>query len=253
MMHSRQFEVVLPVGYRDESGIVHRQAALRKMRGHEEALLYDSALNASQLVTELLVSCLIRLGTIEPVDASVVRQLYTADRNYLLLELRRITLGDWLRASYHCPACGSEGAFNENLSQIEVRWLDEGAVLEDIHVQLADGYEDRDGKLHTDLVLTLPRGTDEEFVTPMVKTDVLKARDALILRCIKTFGTLPKAALEGYGVKILRDLTLGDRRLIHHALSKQAPGVNFQRMVRCEQCGTTFEAVLDISDFFALS
>jgi len=249
----REFEVILPVGYTDESGRVHCQAVIRKMTGHEEALLYDPRLSAGQLVTELIRSCLVRLGDLETVGADVVSQLYTADRNYLLLELRRITLGDRLRASYLCPRCGSDVSVMEDLSQIEVRRLDEGQTLTDITLGLEDGYVDREGTLHAELALTLPRGVDEEFVSPMAARDPLKAQDALILRCIKRFGTLPKAALEAYGVKILRDLTLGDRQRLHQALNSQMPGVNFQRSLRCEGCLTTFEGVLDISNFFTLS
>ena len=51
----------------------------------------------------------------------------------------------------------------------------------------------------------------------------MQARDALLLRCIKRFGTLPRAELEAYGIKILHELTLGDRRRLHDALNA-APG-----------------------------
>ena len=249
----REFEVLLPIGYTDEAGRVHRRAVIRKMRGHEEALLYDPTLTAGQLVTELIRNCLVRLGELESIEADVVAGLYTADRNYLLLELRRITLGDRLRASYLCPRCGSDVSVMEDLGQIEVRRLEEGQTLADIPLELEDGYLDREGTLHTELALTLPRGIDEEFVSPMAAKDPLKAQDALILRCIKRFGTLPKAALEAYGVKILRDLTMGDRQRLHQALNGQMPGVNFQRSLRCGGCGTTFEGVMDVSNFFTLS
>ena len=249
----REFEVQLPIGYADATGQVHRRAVLRKMRGHEEALLYDPALSGGQLVTELIRSCLVRLGDLDGVNSDLVSGLYTADRNYLLLELRRITLGDRLRASYLCPRCGAEVSVLEDLSHIPVRRLDEGQTLADIRLELEDGYLDREGTLHTELVLTPPRGVDEEFVSPMAAKDPLKAQDALLLRCIKRFGTLPEAALEAYGVKILRDLTMGDRQRLHAALDGRLPGVDFRRSLRCGGCGTTFEGVLDVSDFFTLS
>jgi hypothetical protein len=249
----REFEVLLPIGYTDEAGRLHRRAVLRKMSGHEEALLYDASLNAGRLVTELLRACLARLGDRDAIDADRVAQLYTADRNYLLLELRRITLGDRLAAAYTCPRCGAEVSVVEDLGQLEVRRLPEGQALQAITVHLEDGYLDRQGTLHADVTLTLPRGVDEEFVSPLAVKDPLRAQDALILRCISRFGTLPKAALEAYGIKILRDLTLGDRQRLHAALDGQLPGVDFLRTVRCDQCGTTFQGVLDVSRFFTLS
>jgi hypothetical protein len=154
----REFEVLLPIGYTDKAGQVHRQAVLRKMRGHEEALLYDPTLSAGQLVTELIRGCLVRLGDLPAVDVDVVSQLYTADRNYLLLELRRITLGDRLQASYRCPRCESDVPVVEDLGQIAVRRLDDGQTLADIPLELEDGYVDRRGTHHTALTLTLPRG-----------------------------------------------------------------------------------------------
>lgn len=246
----REFEVLLPVGYADDTGRVHRQAVIRKMRGHEEALLYDQILPAGRLVTELIRSCLVRLGDIGAVTARLVSELYTADRNYLLLELRRITLGEYLPALYICPRCGAEISVLQDLGAVPVRRLEDGRVPADVTVQLEDGYTDREGKLHTEVVLALPRGVDEEFVSSMVEKDPLRAQDVLLLRCIRRFGSLPPAAMEAYGIKILRDLTMGDRRLLFQAVNSRMPGVDFQCPVHCESCGTSFQGVMDVTNFF---
>ena len=246
--YQNEFEVRLPIGYRDPSGRVIRQAVLRKMRGHEEALLYDADLVAGRLVTELIASCLVRLEDL-PASADLVRRLYSADRNYLLLELRRITLGDRLQAVYACPRCRGAVGVQEDLSTLPVRWLEEPQALEDIGLELRDGYVDRQGERHTRLVLRMPTGADEEFVLPMVLKDPLKAQDALLLRCIKQFGSLSANALEAYGVKMLRDLTLGDRLRLQACFNSVAPGVDFMRRVICGACAAEFEGVLDVSSF----
>ena len=246
----REFEVRLPIGYTDDNGKVHRWAVLRKMRGHEESLLYDTALTGPRLVTELIRSCLVSLGTLISVDTETVTQLFSADRNYLLLELRRITLGDKLRTSYRCPGCNATVVFIDDLSRLEIRRLEDNQVPADISLVLEDGYVDRQGVLHNTIMLRLPRGADEEFVAPMAEKDPLKAEDALLLRCIQSFGTLQKSVLEAYGVKILRDLTLGDRHLLQQALNEQTAGVNFLRPLTCGHCGIGFSGVMDISHFF---
>jgi hypothetical protein len=250
--NQREFEVVLPVGYIDPQGRTHRRAVIRKMRGHEEALLYDPALVGGRLVTELIRSCLARLGDLEVIDSEVVAQLYTADRNFLLLEIRRVTLGTRLQTSYACPRCGVELSVVEDLSELEVRRLGDDERPDQIKVLLEDGYTDRAGTTHRELTLSLPKGSDEEFVTPMIRKDPLKAQEALLLRCIRQFGTLAKASLEAYGVKILRDLTLGDRQRIQAALNHEAPGVRLQRSVQCGPCGAVFEGVMDTTHFFVL-
>ncbi len=250
--YQSEFDVQLPIGITPPDGGVQRHAVLRKMRGHEEALLYDADLVAGRLVTELLKNCLVRLGDQSPVTAEAVRGLYSADRNYLLLELRRITLGDRMPAAYTCPRCNRAVQVQENLSDLEVRWLEPDQSLQDIQLDLEDGYTDRQGTRHTAMTLTLPTGVDEEFVTPMVVKDPLKAQDALTLRCIKQFGTLSRQALEAYGVKILRDLTLGDRLRLQACFNGSTPGVNFMRQVVCAGCGAVFDGVLDISSFFVI-
>ena len=251
IQHPREFERLLPAGYVDGSGAIHRKAVLRKMRGHEEALLYDQSLTAGKLVTELICGCLIRIGDIETITPRLASELYTADRNYLLLELRRITLGDDLPAQYVCPACGAQISALVDLGAVPVRRLDEGETAGDVSVLLEDGYIDRAGEAHTEVVLGMPRGVDEEFVSSMAEKDPLRAQDVLLLRCIRRFGSLTPAALEAYGIKVLRDLTMGDRHLLFHALNSQMPGVDFQTTVHCDSCGASFRGAIDVTNFFA--
>jgi len=246
-------EVVLPIGYRDGTGRVHRRVALRKLRGIDEALFHDTTLNGARLVSALLQSTVLRLGEIASPGAALLSQLYSADRNYLLFELRRITFGDAWLALYRCPTCDSTVRLTEELSSFTVRRLSEEQQAPDVVVDLEDGYRDRAGVPHLHLVLRLPRGDDEEFVSSLAETDLWQARDALIVRCIRQFGTLPRAALEAFGVKILRELTLSDRRQIQRALEETTPGINFRRALRCAKCGAEFDAIADVTDFFEVS
>jgi hypothetical protein len=242
--------VQLPIGYSDADGRIYRDVSLRKLRGSDEALLYDTSLTGAELVTRLLQRCVVRLGPFAPVDPALFAQLTSADRNYLLYELRRITFGDEWHAVYACPACETIVRRTEDLSTFVVRRLGEKERLLDIEVELEDGFQDRTGATHRKVVARLPRGSDETFVARLADTDMLQARDALLVRCIRQFGSLPRAALEGYGVKILRELSLGDRQRLQRAFEQGTPGVEFQRRVGCPECGLEFEAVADVADFF---
>jgi len=246
----RTVAVQLPVGYTDAQGHTYREAALRKLRGSDEALLYDASVSGAELVTRLLHSCVMSLGPFATVEPALIEQLTSADRNYLLYELRRITFGDEWSAVYVCPACEATVRRTEDLSAFEVRRLAEGETLRDVEVELADGYQDRSGATHRKVVARLPRGSDETFVARFAEVDLLQARDALLARCIRQFGSLTRAALEGYGAKILRDLTLGDRQRLQRAFADATPGVAFERSVRCPDCGLEFTAVADVTDFF---
>src|SRR5437762_4619967 len=162
----REFEFTLPVGHVDPDGRLSKTVLLRKMTGHEEALLGDRKLrqNAGRLVTELLASCVKQIGDIRSVSAQLIGELCSPDRNFLLLELRKITFGNELEANYLCPACGETTHISQDLDELPVRKLNgEGPHLS-ITVDLADGYEDRAGEIYNQMVFRLPTGADEHRV-----------------------------------------------------------------------------------------
>ncbi len=250
MQPQHEFTVELPIGVADDRGQPHKRAAIRKMRGHEESLLYDRTLGPTALASQLIAGTLLRVGEIAEPGPDLVDRMYSADRNFLLLQIRRITLGDRLTAGYLCPACGEDVSVLEDLGAVPVRELDDDEDPESIEVGLEDGYTDREGNVHSTVVLRLPRGDDELFVASMLDHAPMKAADALTVRCIQRFGTLPATELQAYGVAILRDLTLGDRLRIQRALTDEAPGASLRRTLRCGACGSRFERLLDVSDFF---
>jgi hypothetical protein len=250
----REFHFRLPIGYTDSNGTLIRDVVLRKMTGREEAILADRRFqrNGGKLVTELLHSCMVRLGDQPPNGQSTASGMYSADRNFLLLKLRCITFGSELEASYTCPACGEALHTVEDLDELPVRGLPDGESIDDVALELKDGYVDRDGQLHTALRLRLPVGADEEAVAPQVRQNASEGKNALLSRCMRSLGDVPQHRLEAIGPRILADLTLTDRRLIDRALNEAAPGVDLVRTIECSHCGHSFKSTLDLSHFLAL-
>jgi DNA-directed RNA polymerase subunit RPC12/RpoP len=250
----REFEVTLPIGYTDGDGAVHRRVVLRKMTGREEAILADRkyARNGGKLVTELLHSCIVGLGDVQLNGRGPVASMYSVDRNYLLLKLRSITFGAELEASYTCPACGESLATTENLDELPVRMLPEGEEVQELTVELEDGYVDREGVVHTAVTLRLPTGVDEEAVASQMRDNASLGKNALLARCMKSLGEVPVHRVEALGPRIMSELTMTDRRLIDKALNDAAPGVELVREIECARCSKTFPVSLDLSNFLAL-
>lgn len=251
----REFEFELPVGYTDQHGATHRHVAIRKMTGREEAILADKKYqrNGGKLVTELLHSCITKLGTLEANGRSPITGMTSADRNYLLLKLRSITFGNELPASYTCPSCGEANHVTEDLDELPVKMLPEGEEQVEAAVELEDGYVDREGQVHTALRLRLPTGADEEAVAPQMRENASVGKNALLARCMKSLGEVPQYRLEGMGPKIMSELTMTDRRLIDKALNEAAPGADLVRSIECGGCGKTFSASLDLTNFLAMA
>ena len=250
---SWQETVVLPVGRSDdEDAGVLRELALRKMTGNEEALLVDPKLraNGGKLVTALLASCARDEGGGRVAPARI-RALASADRNFLLLELRRLTFGDEMHARYTCPRCQQVTAVVEDLATIDVRRIDEDFDFE-VTVELVDGYRDPDGEIQRELVFGLPTGADEEAAGALRDANPARQRDVLLARCLLRVGELEPRRMRALGPRVLAELSMSDRRLIQAALDAAAPGPDLTRSVVCDHCLEEFRAALDMSHFFPI-
>jgi DNA-directed RNA polymerase subunit RPC12/RpoP len=249
----REFEFELPVGYVDEDGRLHKIAVLRKMTGHEEALLADRKLrqNGGRLVTELLANCLKRLGDITPVSRQVVNQLTSPDRNFLLVQLRKITFGQEMETSYVCPSCGEVTTLVQDLEELPVQRLN-GSGPQPIVVELEDGYEDREGQLYTSMVFRLPTGLDEDKISPLTRDNASTGMNALLARCLVSVGDMPDNRREALGTRLLTDLTLADRKRIERTFRHDMPGVDMNTEIRCEKCGRKYQTTLDLTGFFSM-
>jgi ribosomal protein S27AE len=251
----REYEATLPIGYTDAEGKIHRNVVLRKMTGHEEAIIADRRYqrNGGKLLTELLTGCIVRLGDLGAPPRSAVSSMYSVDRNYLLVRLRSITFGSELPVTYSCPGCGESIQLTEDLDSLPVESLLDGETVDEVLVELEDGYLDRDGQVHTALRLRLPLGTDEEAVAGQMRDNPSLGKNALLARCVQSLGDLPRPRLEALGPKIMGELTMTDRRLIDRALEDGARGIDLVRQQECPRCGKGFSASLDMSNFFALA
>src|SRR5262245_60130299 len=102
---------LLPGGYHDPDGTLHREVELAPLSGCEEELLADCAPAARTVfLTVLLTRCVRRIGTVSPVPSDMVRGLLIADRSYLVLKLREVTFGAQVQATVQCPweDCGKK-------------------------------------------------------------------------------------------------------------------------------------------------
>lgn len=250
----REMEFTLPIGFADGEGTVRRTGVLRKMTGREEAILADRANqnNGGKLVTELIHSCIIRFEGDYKLSKQDVANWYSADRNYVLIRLRSFTFGPDLPATYTCSVCGEKHEVVENLDELPVRSLAAEEELEDIVVELVDGYWDKDNVCHDTITLTLPRGVDEAAVAPMLRKNPSMGKNALLARCVKKVNDMPLHRIEALGPRLFSDLTLTDRRLIDKALNRAAPGVDLMRDRACDACGAEMRSNLDMTHFLAL-
>ncbi|NJM75515.1 MAG: hypothetical protein HC852_06675 [Acaryochloridaceae cyanobacterium RU_4_10] len=88
-----EFEFILPKGYVDEDGIVHRKGVMRLSRAIDEIVpLRDPRVksNPAYATVIILSRVIVRLGALEDISTVVIEELFACDLNYLQQFYRKI-------------------------------------------------------------------------------------------------------------------------------------------------------------------
>lgn len=104
-----EFPFVLPRGYVDGSGTVHRDGVMRLATARDELVpLRDDRVreNPAYLTVVLLGRVVTRIGAITDVHAGILENLFAADLAFLQDLYRRINQEGHTRAGVTCPDCG---------------------------------------------------------------------------------------------------------------------------------------------------
>lgn len=237
--------VQLPGGHYDSEGTVHRDVELVPLRGREEELLVNSEVPPAELVTHVLVSCLRRVGTVDPVDERLVRQLSVGDRLFLLLKLREATFGSRVTAVTSCPwpGCAQKVDVEFQIADIPVRESDSGGPL--YEVALSTEAAPADNEAARVVRFRLPNGADQEALTPLLDDNPAVALRALLEACLIAIG--PDRPPSPARVAALSPRA---RAEIEEAMAAKAPGPTLTMAARCPGCSRGFDLPFDIQDFF---
>ncbi|MEV7323508.1 hypothetical protein [Streptomyces sp. NPDC093970] len=229
---------VLPGGYWDRAGRLHREFELATLTGREEELLAGAhAAHPAALVTEVLSRCLARLGDISPVPPEVARQLLVADRQYLLLRLRRATFGDRVAADLVCPwpDCGRRVSIGFSIDGVPVEEARERAPAHTITA--SDG---------TEIAFRLPTGADQEELSDHLAVNEAETLTGLLARCVLRIGGQDGPP----GREAVAALPAAVRAEVEQAMRERAPSVEQTLEAECPECGRTFLAPFDVHRFF---
>ena len=214
--------VDLPGGLVLDDGRRLGQVGLRRLSGREEDWLarHRSVSNA-EAVSEMLAACMTHVG-LELTSRQIARELLVGDRDFLMIQLRRLTLGDQIAAVYTCPECASKMDVSLDLADAPV---DFSPQLQSVYeLQLPGGRIVR---------FRLPNGADQESVAAISGNDAV---NALLHRCVVASGDVP--------------LNEDDRQRISDEMERIAPKVEIELDLTCPECGHQFLVEFDVAAFF---
>lgn len=232
---------LLPGGYIDPDGYLHREIVLRPLTGREEELLASqSNLSSAKKVTVLLSQCLQRIGSIAPVTETITRLLTVGDRHYALLQLRALTFGDKVEASIPCPwpDCGKQVDIDFLISQLPIR----STAIQPVYT-LVFSPEAMVGIESVEF--RLPNGADQEIVSPRLAHNEAEALTLLLCRCIHRLGEVVTPSAE-----LIQTLSPLARLEIEKHMESMMPTVELTMGANCPECGRDFTVPFDIQDFF---
>lgn len=238
---------LLPGGYVDPAGAVHRDVQLAPLTGREEELLADRSKSTSAaMATSILGRCIRRLGSMSPVSADDARRLLVADRQYLLLKLREVTFGDQVQAHIFCPwpGCGKKFDIDFSMRDIPVKESEDKGPM--YNVQLSpEAALRQNGEVLSEVVFRLPTGADQEAISPLLCENEATALTRLLDRCIQSIGRV-----QNPNDQLIARLSPRARMEIEGRMQAVAPQVQMTMEADCPECGREFAVPFDLQDFF---
>ena len=106
-----EFPFILPRGYVDSSGTVHREGVMRLATAKDEIIpLRDPRVreNEAYLTVLLLSRVITRLGRVGEVHPGIIENLFASDLAFLQDLYRRVNQEGTSQAAVTCPACNHE-------------------------------------------------------------------------------------------------------------------------------------------------
>jgi hypothetical protein len=118
-MFKTEFEFVLPKGYVDKDGNLHKKGVMRLATAKDEiAPLEDYRVrnNESYMIIILLARVISKLGDLKNVDTATVEKLFSVDLDYLQRFYQKINSEESSDVSIKCPHC--ETKFTMSLNEV---------------------------------------------------------------------------------------------------------------------------------------
>jgi hypothetical protein len=222
----------LPCGYLDDSGVLHREVAVREMTGNEEDMLASKNVPVAKKMNELITRCVSRIGTFTdaPQLAKIVQDLPVGDRMFLVFAIRQVSLGDDYPFKAACPECKKESIYNVLLSTLDIK------AMPDPSKRVFDDVLPKSGKAFRYRILT---GRDEERIGRLSKNDDTLSL-AMQMRIELLDGKPPTLAdLKALGIK--------DRNHIRKVFEDVEGGIDTTVDMTCEDCTHDFQTQLDVA------
>lgn len=231
--------LVLPAGVFGAQGALHRRVRVRELTGADEERLFDRGILAGSRRVSAFLACAIDAveGHDGAIDEAFADALQLGDRDYLLLRLRQLDLGDAVHQVMRCPSCRQKVDVDLLISELPVRRLSEPQPAWALRLDA--------GPEPVEVLVRLPRGDDQAAIEALALSNPAAANTRLFARLVLD--------VEGRGAPTedeVRGWPVARRAQLSAWLEAHAPGPDLFLDLDCPHCHADMSYVFDLPGFF---
>jgi hypothetical protein len=234
-------EFELPIGI-EINGEFHKTVKLKEMTGKVEEAIADSKVrnNGGKVITEAINGVIEQLGSLKKHNKNMVRNMYSVDRDYLLLMNHLVSIDDHVKYDDICPSCGGKSEINVNIEDIPVSYLQEDEPKV-ISLELPRGVKDAEGNVYKKIKVSFPTGVVQERIFNLLQQNPNQAiTQMLAFICEDIEG------LSHWNPDTFANMTKRDRKFISEELGKVEVGADLTPEVSCANCGHEYKSVIPV-------
>lgn len=243
--------VVLPIGL-EIDGVRYRNVVIDEMTGIDEENLSSRKVrnNGAKAITLLLRRCIQSIeGVIEQkrdplslIDEKYVRNMYVADRDFLVMCIRTLSGDSELLMNVSCPSCSSEVDKMIDLKELDVYEWDENEPVE-ITVDLPRGFYNKETQQYNSRIRWgFPKGVAQERLASLPENEMGTNLIAIGLKGVEGRESIPSA-------DDVRRLSVRDRGALADEIVQNSVGVETKIDLMCDACGHEFDAEVNTVGF----
>jgi len=237
--------VELPCGFVHEDE-VFTKAQIIPMTGRIRKLIArpQNRQNPASVIDTLLTQCVTSIGTITRVNKNVTDCLFLGDRDFLVMEIRKLSLGADVNTQLQCDNCGAKLGMTLNLERdVPV------TKMKDKEIEVVEGdavFSLVDEILKLDLKFRLPRGIDQHHIAPLYRKNPIEANYALYRACLLEWNgedakDLPMDFFDNQPLPVID--------FIDENFMEMMPGPDMRVPVDCYECNHEMMMSMASSDF----
>jgi hypothetical protein len=237
-------EFQLPLGVSGATGVV-KSVVLRAMTAgtRRKMLNRETAKNAAKALTSTLMDCCESLGGAPPTERDI-NNLVLGDRDYMLFEIRRLSLGNIINASTNCPRCQEKVEFQISMEDVPIRRLELGKDYE--LENTLPVFTVSDPAIKVEARCRFPNAIDQMGMLAMMKSDPLGANYLLYSRVLREW-KLDGVPVQGpYTQAFVDSMSLPEIEWFEKVFVEKQPGPDWAARIPCTSC--EHPMILDLND-----